>query len=75
MERLSKASVDAVLVYGDPKYYGRLGFSAETAMGYLPPYTLQYPSGWQAVMLREQGSDERAIEISCVEALLDPALW
>ena len=43
--------VNVVFVYGDPKYYGKFGFSAEVASAYSPPYELQYPFGWQAVAL------------------------
>lgn len=75
MERLSEQGVNVVLVYGDPKYYGRFGFRTETAMRFLPPYELQYPFGWQARVLHEGGFNEQAVEVSCVASLRDPALW
>lgn len=75
VERLSAAGVDAVFVYGDPKYYGAFGFSAEPAARFRPPWKLQYPFAWQAIVLREGGSSKQAVEISCVASLSDPALW
>lgn len=75
MARLTKKGVNAVFVYGDPKYYGRFGFEADAASGYSPPYQLEYPSGWQAIVLKEAGSAESALKISCVASLCDPQLW
>jgi putative acetyltransferase len=75
IERLSNNGANVLLVYGDPKYYGKFGFEAETAANYLPPYELQYPFGWQAIVLRHEAPHERAVKISCVASLRDPELW
>ena len=75
IERLSRMGVNTVFVYGDPKYYGRFGFTVEAATKFSPPYELQYPFGWQATVLREGGADEQAVELSCVASLRNPALW
>ena len=75
MERLSQEGVNILFVYGDPKYYGRFGFSEEAAARYSPPYELQYPFGWQAVVLNEGVIPEATVNVSCVAALNDPALW
>ena len=53
MQQLSVMGVNVVFVYGDPKYYGRFGFSADAAHQYLTPFQLQYPFGWQAIVLNE----------------------
>lgn len=74
-ERLSKSGVNALFVYGDPKYYGKFGFDADSASRYLPPYELKYPFGWQAIALNEEGSTEATLILSCVASLRDPALW
>ncbi|WP_349368052.1 GNAT family N-acetyltransferase [Salinarimonas sp.] len=42
--RLEEAGVRRVLVLGDPGYYGRFGFTPETAIA--PPYDL--PEAWRA---------------------------
>ncbi|MFZ7128614.1 MAG: GNAT family N-acetyltransferase [Desulfobacterales bacterium] len=75
LERLSEKGVNVVFVYGDPKYYGKFGFRSEAAVKFLPPYELHYPFGWQAMVLREDCSNEQAFRISCVASLRDPALW
>lgn len=75
MERLSRMGVNVLFVYGDPKYYGKFGFNADLASGYLPPYELQYPFGWQAIILNEGVFTELAVKISCVDLLKDAELW
>ena len=75
LRRLSNMGVNVVFVYGDPDYYGRFGFSADTADGYNAPYPLQYPFGWQALVLDEPNRVEPPVTIKCVEPLSDPGLW
>lgn len=75
MRRLAALGADVVFVYGDPDYYGRYGFSAEAAAGYNAPYRLQYPFGWQAVVLNETNPADPPVTITCVESLSDPGLW
>jgi len=74
-ERLSKMGVNILFVYGDPNYYGKFGFDADTASGYSPPYELQYPFGWQAIFLTEGVCTESTVKISCVDPLKDAELW
>jgi putative acetyltransferase len=75
MARLTKKGVNAVFVYGDPGYYGKFGFNADAASRYLPPYVLQYPSGWQAIVLKQAGSAALTFKLSCAASLCDPQLW
>ncbi len=75
MERLSKMGVNVLFVYGDPKYYGKFGFNADLASGYPPPYELQHPFGWQAIILNEGVFIGSTVKISCVEPLKDAELW
>ena len=72
---VSTLAVNLLFVYGDPKYYGKFGFKADTASRYTPPYKLQYPFGWQAITLNEVGFAESNAKISCVATLCDPELW
>ena len=74
-QRLSGMGIDVVLVYGDPGYYGRFGFTVDAAERYVPPYGLQYPFGWQGLALSERGIPESPVRIGCVAPLRDPALW
>ncbi len=54
--RMRDLQVSGICVLGDPGYYGRLGFRAET--GIVPPYNLpaEYRDAWQSVLLR--GSED-----------------
>ena len=75
MERLSGMDSKILLVYGDPKYYGKFGFSTEAAERYVPPYPLQYSFGWQGMALRDLSRRSQDVRIACVSSLCDPALW
>ncbi len=75
IQQLSRMSVDILLVYGDPHYYGKFGFSADAAACYVPPYELRYPFGWQGLRLNERGTGKSPVTIACVSCLDDPALW
>jgi putative acetyltransferase len=73
--RLSEMGTDFLLVYGDPEYYGRFGFSVDAAGRCVPPYQLEYPMGWQGVVLSERGIGASTLKLDCVASLRDPALW
>jgi putative acetyltransferase len=75
MQQLLKMDVNLLFVYGDPQYYRKFGFSRGVADRYIPPYKLQYPFGWQAVILNECNVEKSSIKIACVKSLSDPKLW
>ena len=75
LKRLVEADADFVLVYGDPAYYGRFGFEADTATAFLPPYPLEYPFGWQCRLLGDRVIGQHPSDITCVPALSRPELW
>lgn len=75
MQQLSVTGIKVVFVYGDPKYYSRFGFSADAAHQYTTPYKLQYPFGWQAIVLNECDIEKPPVAITCVSSLCDPKLW
>jgi len=72
---LREMQVDAVFVYGDPAYYARFGFNADAAKPYIPPHRLQYPVGWQGLILGGRGDRKSPVTLVCVESLDDPILW
>lgn len=74
-QRLSAMGVDILFVYGDPEYYSRFGFSVDAAECYIPPYRLEYPFGWQAMVLGERDWRISSAKIACVGSLCDPRLW
>lgn len=73
--RLSETGSDILLVYGDPGFYGRFGFSVDAAQCYTPPYQLQYSFGWQGMALGDFEARTTAVRISCVSSLRNPAFW
>ena len=75
MQQLLKMGVNILFVYGDPEYYSKFGFSADVADRYTPPYKLQYPFGWQAIVLNKCNIAKSSINIACVTSLCDPELW
>jgi putative acetyltransferase len=75
MAQLSEMGVDMLFVYGDPEYYGRFGFSADVAHPFIPPYRLQYPFGWQGIILNERATARPVGKLACVRPLCDPELW
>jgi len=77
MEQLAKKGVHLLFVYGDPAYYGRFGFDASAAVNYQPKFEMEYPFGWQALVLNPKGEagPDHPVTISCVPALQDPDLW
>lgn len=74
-QQLTQMGVHILFVYGDPGYYGRFGFGAEPADRYIPPYRLQYPFGWQAIVLNGFNIESTSRNVHCVASLCDPALW
>jgi predicted N-acetyltransferase YhbS len=51
LAQMRAAGVDVVMTYGDPAYYGRIGFAQVTADQAAPPHPLRQPEGWQALWL------------------------
>lgn len=72
--RLRQAGVSDVYVLGDPAYYGRFGFRAET--GVAPPYPL--PDEWRAAWQSLRLSPEQPLlqgALLAPDPWRDPALW
>ncbi|MEO0794319.1 MAG: N-acetyltransferase [Verrucomicrobiota bacterium] len=75
LKTLSEKGVSVFFVYGDPNYYNRFGFEQDAAKNFVPPYTLQFPFGWQ-VMIRSSDDGQPPFgNIQCVTPLRDPNLW
>ena len=72
---LKTEGFNALMVYGDPNYYGRFGFKESTARSFVPPYPLEYPFGWTGMMLSEKAEPQSPINFDCVESLAKPQLW
>ncbi len=75
LEKLKEAEGNIVFVYGDPEFYGKFGFHADTANDFPAPFDLEYPFGWQALILKDWSDKTTPAATSCVSALSDPDLW
>lgn len=75
IEMLTEDGAGVLLVYGDPNYYGRLGFREEVGHAFIPPYQLEYPFGWTGMMLNGNCLPEEPIKFECVAALSKSVLW
>lgn len=51
LDRMRALGVDVVATYGDPAYYGRVGFHPVTEAVIPAPYPLSQPEGWLAQSL------------------------
>lgn len=74
LDTISALGAFIVFVYGDPRYYSRFGFTTDFAQNFTPPYTLQYPEGWQAMKLNSAVFPEGG-KFRCVNSLNEPLLW
>jgi putative acetyltransferase len=72
---LSQNEIDVLFVYGDPNFYSKFGFSVELARGFIPPYELKYPLGWQAKSMKSLPISYTKVVLRCVPSLCDPQLW
>lgn len=74
LELLRAEGVAAVLVLGDPAYYGRFGFQATALVA--PPYSLpeEYMDAWQLVEL-EPGASQLSGKLLVPKQWQQPALW
>ena len=75
LDLLRREGVDIAVTYGDPAYYGRLGFSPVGVAQVAAPYPLQQPRGWQAQSLTGAPLTPLAGPARCVPALADPVYW
>lgn len=72
---LREAGVDIAMTYGDPAYYGRVGFRPISVTDAPPPLPLNQPEGWLAQPLSTLALTPLQGPSHCVEALNDPAFW
>lgn len=75
LAELRKAGVDVAITYGDPAFYGKIGFKPLSETIAPPPLPLTQPQGWIGQSLTGQALTPMQGPVSCVTALNDPALW
>jgi putative acetyltransferase len=69
------AGADLIMTYGDPAYYGRLGFIPAPTTHIAPPHRLIHPDGWQACLPAEASLPRLKGTSRCVAAFDSPAFW
>jgi len=72
---LRSAGVDIAMTYGDPSYYGKVGFMPVSEADAQAPFPLNHPEGWLGQSLTDRGMAPLSGPSRCVEALNDPAFW
>jgi predicted N-acetyltransferase YhbS len=75
LTELRRAGVDVVFTYGDPAFYGRVGFTPVEASYAAPPHPLRHPEGWLATALSDRGTSPLRGAARTVAAFDDPRLW
>ncbi|MXU65068.1 GNAT family N-acetyltransferase [Oceanomicrobium pacificus] len=75
LDGLRSDGVDIAITYGDPAYYGRVGFRQITTDQAAPPFPLQQPHGWLGQDLAGDGFKPVAGPSQCVPAFNNPAIW
>jgi putative acetyltransferase len=75
LDHLRREGIDVALTYGDPAYYGKVGFAPITEAVARAPLALQFPHGWLGQSLTERPLDPIPGPSRCVEALNSPDYW
>jgi len=75
LKRLQQEGVDFAATYGDPSFYGRVGFSSITEEDVPAPFPLQHPEGWLGQFLNNAPKMPFKGPSRCVPAFDDPTFW
>ena len=75
LSALSKEGVDVAITYGDPAFYGKVGFEPLDEDAAAAPLPLSQPVGWIGQPLQEPALLPLKGRCTCVAALDDPAIW
>lgn len=75
LRTLKDRGVQVVTTYGDPAFYGKVGFRPLSEEVIAAPVALSQPEGWLGRSLTEEAIEPIPGRCSCVEALNDPAYW
>ena len=75
LAELRKGDVDVVITYGDPAFYGKVGFMPLSETIAPAPLTLSYPHGWIGQSLNKKKFTVLKGPCSCVAPLNNPVFW
>ena len=72
---LRAEGAEVAITYGDPNYYGRVGFETITEKQASPPLSLSYPQGWIGQSLVGPSMPDLKGSSICVAALNRADVW
>ena len=72
---LKDHGIDILMTYGDPSFYGKIGFLPVTEQVAPPPFPLSKPIGWIGQSLHNSEIAPLQGSCTCVSALNNPAIW
>ena len=75
LDALRREGVDIAATYGDPAFYGRVGFAPITQTDAPAPFALQHSEGWRGQSLTDAVLTPLRGPARCVPALDDPVFW
>ena len=75
LNALRYEGVQVAITYGDPNYYGRVGFAPITEDQASAPMTLSFPHGWIGQSLTEEQMPDLQGPSTCVRALNRSDVW
>jgi putative acetyltransferase len=75
LEALGSEGVEVAVTYGDPRYYGRIGFTHLTEEQARPPLPLSMPHGWLGRSLTPGPIPRLQGASICVAALNRADIW
>lgn len=75
LAELRRAGVDIAIVYGDPRFYAKVGFQPIGLADAQPPLPLSQPEGWLGQSLTDRAMLPLKGPSRCVQALDDPRFW
>lgn len=75
LQQLTQAGVAIAVTYGDPAFYGKVGFQPLSQATIPAPLPLSQPEGWLGQSLTKAAIASIPGHCSCVAALNNPVYW
>ncbi|MCH7227634.1 GNAT family N-acetyltransferase [Haloferula sp. A504] len=75
LKALKAEGVEFAVTYGDPRFYGKVGFDPIDPEVVVPPFALSQPEGWLGQSLSATPLAALSGRCTCVPPLNDPAYW
>lgn len=75
LNALKTKAVSVVITYGDPNFYGKVGFEPLPESVIKAPMPLSHPIGWQGQSLQDGPIPTLQGQPTCHVVFRDPALW